>query len=198
MVLAPKVKFQLKYFDRSIIRTNWKAINRNPLQKAGNIVRSNARQSIRRAKKRTKTGKPTKPRAAPNPPRSLANEGQSPPFKMIYSKPLHFGTSVIVGMVGFKPGGQPTPGLHEHGGRVLRNVRKDGGYKHKHTRKTSGKYAQKVSAKRWVTRNGKRRQVYITQRKMVSYPQRAFMGPALKKGRTKYPQLWKNSIKRRK
>src|SRR5678809_1271317 len=102
IVGSPRVVLQ--YFDRSVIRTNWKKINRTPLQTAGVMVMREARQSIKR--RVTLRGKPS---PAGTPPYSR-KAGSVPPFKQIYSLPYYLGTSVIVGMVGYGGKGEPVPG----------------------------------------------------------------------------------------
>src|SRR5687768_3314086 len=99
--VAPKV--QLVYFDRSIIRTNWPRINRNPLMHAGNLVMRIARGSINRRMRRR--GKPSRPGS---PPYSRV-QGSPPPFKQIFSVPFRLGTSVAVGMVGYHLGTTGAP-----------------------------------------------------------------------------------------
>jgi len=108
-----KISKGMIYFDRNIIRTNWKRINRTPLQRAANLVRVIARRSIRHRRYGTTS--------APGTPPYSHRPGNTPPFKMIYAAPTFWGTNaqVLVGMVGF--GSQPAvPGLHEHGGFAIR------------------------------------------------------------------------------
>lgn len=164
------VAFKFKgmaFFDRSIIKTNWKAINEQPLKKAGLMVRKVARQSIRRAKKGGKSG------PAGSPPRSRLG-GSTPPFKMIYSVPEGF-TRVVVGMVGFTTKGNPVPGLQEHGGTASRWVFE----KQKRGRNKKGRYTK-----------GRNKRV----KKTVRYPKRPFMEPALDKTKNKLPGLWSGSL----
>lgn len=166
------VAFKFKgmaFFDRSIIKTNWKAINENPLKKAGLLVRKVARQSIRRAKKGGKSG------PAGSPPRSRL-AGSTPPFKMIYSVPEGF-TRVVVGMVGFASKGTPVPGLQEHGGTASRWVFEKKQDKGDRNRKGHFKKARNKRVK-----------------KSVRYPKRPFMEPALEKTQDKLPGLWSGSL----
>lgn len=165
-----KPKFKMHFFNRNIIRTNWSRINKDPLQKAGVVVMKIARGSIRRRKR-------SKPSPVGTPPYSH-KLGTTPPFKMIYSVPFRLGTSVIVGMVGFG-GSTPPPGLQEHGGAAQRFVYTNLGRK----RLKSGRF-------------GKTRWKY--SRKLVKYPQRAFMEPALlrAKARNVLPRFWQASIGR--
>jgi hypothetical protein len=154
---AVQPRFKLVYFDRSIIRSRWSKFNKNPLEKAGNVVRKIARQSIKRRKLGGRSG------PIGEPPRSR-QPGATPPFKMIYSVPYQFGTTVIVGMVGFNSEGMP--GYHEHGGRAFRFV---------FARNTYNRFGGRV-------------------RRSVRYPRRPFMMPALVKGKQRFPALWRNSL----
>ncbi len=167
--IRPRMK--MITFNRRIIKTNWKKINRGPLQEAGNRVRSIARGSIRRGRE-TKAGKRT-PSVRPNPPKSWG-KGRTPPFKMIFSLPFEYGSSVIVGMVGFGGGTLATPGAHEHGGFSRARV-----------------YPRKYGHRRQrgVKRPGKKRM------RTIKYPKRAFMQPALDKVRLTLPHLWRGSVK---
>lgn len=191
MPIGIKPKFKLEYFDRSIIKKNWRKINESPIKKAGLQVRKIARGSIRRGNLKGKgKGNPferakseRKPSKAGKPPKSWGR-GKSPPFKMIYSVPNRLGTSAVVGMIGFG-GSNPVPGLMEHGGTARRRVFQETKvFKHKHTRKSSGKYAK----------HSIRRKPMI---KTVRYPERPFMFPALMKAKDRMPQLWKGSLKGR-
>lgn len=169
---AIRPRMQIHFFDRSIIKTRWREINRDPLQSAGNLVRMIARGSIKRRKH--KYGKPS---PAGSPPRSR-QPGTSPPFKQIYSVPFRLGTSVIVGMVGYG-GITPVPGLHEHGGSAVRKVYTYGGQR----RLKSGRMGKKIS---------------IYKPRMVHYPRRPFMEPALARAIAlgRFPQFWQASISR--
>ena len=165
--IRPKMKIQ--FFDRSIIRTRWR-FNRDPLQKAGNLVMRIARGSIKRRKKLR--GKPSSPGTPPY----SRQPGKTPPFKQIFSVPFRFGTSVIVGMVGYpQQSGPPVPGLHEHGGSAMRYVFANHGQR----RMKSGRMGRKITS---------------YKRRLVHYPQRAFMEPALMRARAKLPPMWMHSF----
>lgn len=169
--IRPKMK--IHFFDRSIIKTRWPRFNRDPLLKAGNLVMTIARGSIKRRK--NKYGKPS---PAGTPPRSR-QPGNTPPFKQIFSVPFRLGTSVIVGMVGYG-GSPPVPGLHEHGGQAQRFIYR---WRKQERSKRSGRYLKKRTS---------------YKREMVKYPQRAFMQPALLRAMTlgRLPRFWQASISR--
>lgn len=177
-MLAMRSKFKMVYFDRSIIKRNWKRINTNPLHRAGQMVRKVARGSIRPRKRRPKGQRmKEKPSKAPNPPFSRA---PGKPFKRIFNVPNKLGTSEIVGMMGFgkAPGStMPVPGLHEHGGSAVRRV-----FVKSHQRRTKkGRFGKNVMK---------------PVRKLVRYPKREFMKPALAKVRKNMPHLWRGSLGR--
>ena len=167
-------------FNRNIIRQNWNAINRNPLQRAANLIRIIARRSIKRRKSRV-------PSAPGTPPFShMSFGGKTPPFKQIYNWPINFGTGQIIGMVGFDTlglSGPPVPGLHEHGGRAQRRLYNRKRLNRPQPRSQTGQY-QKYSEPKFI-------------KKTVRYPQRAFMLPALMKARKILPHFWANSLRRR-
>lgn len=166
----PRASFKIVYFKRSIIRSNWGRMNDRPLRRAGALVRRLARQSIRRDRRRRvlksgKIGSYGKPSPRGTPPYSRA---PGAPFKLIFNLPNGAG-SEIVGMVGFGSGfGTPIPGLHEHGGRATR----------------------KVFIRGVRRRGGSNQRV----NRVVRYPRRPFMIPALLKGRRLMPSLWRNSL----
>lgn len=184
-------KFKLQYFDRSIIKTNWRRINDSPIKKGGLLVRKIARQSIRRG------GKKKNPSRPGTPPRSH-QKGSTPPFKMIYSVPDVFNTRVTVGMIGFGTSVDPVPGLHEHGGTATRTVfvkrrRKDqkGKQRNKSSKRRTPQQLKRIREE-YARRGGQREQ---TEEKAIRYPQRAFMEPALSKARPRLPKLWDGSLK---
>lgn len=173
--VIPPINFNLNprmtYFDRSIIRSNWSAINRTPLTLVGVKVMYAARNSIK-----TRAGKKSRYQASPKgtPPYSHMR-GKTARFKQIFSKPNSRGTSVIVGMVGYNPA-DPVPGAHELGLRLTRSVIKS----RKRKRDKRGRYTGGYDIQR--------------QRQMVKYPKRPFMVPALHKVKTQFPTLWKNAV----
>lgn len=83
----------------------------------------------------------------------------------------------MVGMVGYRRVANPVPGLHEHSGWARRKVFTNIGQ----NRLKSGQF-------------GRKRTIY--KPKMVKYPQRPFMEPALMRARHKLPRLWFNSLGR--
>lgn len=170
----------MQFFDRSIMKRKWKRMNASPLKRAGLMTRKFAIQSIR---KRQVPKKGRKNLAKPSPggvaPRSRA---AGHPMRRIFSVSDMLQTRETVGALGFG-GTNPVPGLHEHGGFARRRVFvKSTKFKHKGSRKKAGgKYAAKQTTTRVMT-------------KMVRYPKRPFMIPALEKARSKFPQFWRGSL----
>jgi len=124
------------------------------------------------------------PSPAGTPPRSRA---PGHPLRRIFSVPEALGTRVVVGPVGFgaKIGRKTVPELHEHGGAALRRVfvekppRNRGG-----GRDRRGKFLKRSRGR------------MVPVRKIVVYPARPTMGPALAKARPQLPPLWRNSLTR--
>lgn len=173
-------------FDISVIRTNWKRINRGPLTKAGNLVRAIARRSIK--DKSARAANKYKPSPVGKPPYSLRGKtkaqksggGEGRPFKMIYSLPDMWDTSVMVGMVGFRRS-NPVPGVHEHGMQAQRIVAV-----------APGQGGQGAFHTIFVPGVGFRR--FRFAKKTVRYPERPFMAPALEKAVPTLPMLWQDSF----
>lgn len=159
---------KLVYFDKNVIRRNWSRMNRGPIQKAGNLVRLFARQSIKRRGPRT-------PPSSPGTPPHSRRPGRTPPMKMIYSVPQHFGTSAIIGFVGFG-NSNPVPGLHEHGGWARRMVF--------------------VKGRRPLKKGGFGGIQYKRMMKGVRYRRRPTMVPALTKAVPVLPFMWRDSLHR--
>lgn len=181
-MFAIKPNARMVTFNRNVIRQNWRRMNDGPLAKAGMLVRRIARGSIRRGNRGRKSvadgGIPSrwkrKPSQAPRPPKAWA-EGNSG-LKLIFSVPNSLGTSVMVGPIGFGgSNGSPVPALMEYGGTARREVWVKGNQR----RTKTGRF-------------GKRKMVRRT--KTVRYEARPFMNPALMKGRSKMPHLWKGSF----
>lgn len=171
MVIKVNMRFAMPMFDKSILKHRWHKMNKNPLERAGNIVKLKARGSIRQT-----SGKLRRPSQAPKPPRSHSARR---PFKMIFSVPMYARTQVIIGMVklgGMNDQGNPIPGLQEHGGWARRRVRV-------------------LKPPRRNKRGQMTRQRYEFVEKTVRYPARPFMGPALEKTKHRYPELWRNALK---
>jgi len=191
--VIPRVKFAT--FDRGIIKRNWNAINRNPMQRAGNLIRMKARGSIRRVRKYAPPAPPgSPPRSRWGSKAKRASRGGTPPFKMIYNVPTMMGTGQIIGMVGFNtfaPSSLPVPGLHELGGTARRRVR--------NMRRRAMTQSRDPQTGRFLPKSvlrGKQHGRFIMQR--VVYPKRPFMRPALKKAIAtgRIPQLWRHSLRR--
>jgi hypothetical protein len=168
-------------FDVNVIRIRWQKINQSPLTRAGNLVRAIARRSIRDKSVRAKY----KPSPVLSPPyslqrrskRQIAGGGEGRPFKMIYSLPNLWETSVMVGMVGFRAS-DPVPGVHELSLTAVRYVAKKG-----------AKRGRLVTLR---TPQGVRRM--RLEKRAVRYPPRPFMNPALNKAIPAMPMLWKDSM----
>jgi hypothetical protein len=187
---------RLVFFDRNVIRTNWAAINRNPTQRAGLLVRRIALNLIGRS------GVPyrTPPRPAGQAPRSRQRpRGQyvnargrlvnrPTPFKMIYALPTNMGTGSIIGMVGFDS--QAVPGRHELGlsGRVRRGQYRDP--MHRRIAMRLRRAGNLRGLARFQQRN-----MTMTNR-TAHYPQRPFMRPALQRAAPRIPAFWANSLTR--
>lgn len=172
ITISPRIK--MMYFDRSIIKSNWKAINRTPVQRAANLVRIIARRSIRRRKSLNLHS------PVGSPPYSH-QETKTPPFKMIFNYPYNLaGTSQIVGMVGWS---RPAiPGLHEHGGYARRRIRNLDRFRRPQPRTSQGRYRAYDEPKFNV--------------RFARYPKRPFMLPALKTARPRITKFWVNSLSR--
>lgn len=179
-------------FDRNIIKTNWKAINRNPLQKAANLIRMRARGSIRRVGRFVPPGPPGSP-----PKSRFGSHGRkanripgTPPFKMIFNVPTKLGTGQIIGMVGFNlnPTGElPAPGLQEHGGTARRFLRNRKRIREPQRRGPGGKFLPKQTPIRTSTKQ------------RIRLPPRPFMKPALRQlvAEGRLPRFWRNSLRGR-
>lgn len=159
----------INYFDHRIIKTNWKKINKGPLQRAGNLVRIIARGSIKRRPHTNKKGARVPPSQPGTPPLSRM-QGKSPPFKQIYSVLTNQDSSAIIGMtyLGEQRSSNllnPVPGLHEHGGNKTVKV--------------------------YVGPSGHQHRQNVN----VDYPKRPFMIPALMKVKHQFPLLWRNAIR---
>ena len=171
----PTVSTRVKivFFDRSIIKKNWKKMNRGPLQRAGSLIKRIARGSIKRRKPGGRPG------PIGGPPRSR-QPGKTPPFKQIFNDFLNLRqTAQVVGMVGYGSR-NPAPGLQEHGGRARRTL---------FVPKTSG------SGRLRRRKDGILRKSRKPVSQTVRIPKRPFMFPALLKGKSRMPQLWKNSLR---
>jgi hypothetical protein len=167
------------FFDRNVIKTNWRKINETPAKKAGLLVRRISINSIR--KDRSKAQTPSKPG---RPPKSRA---AGHPMKLIYSVPLRLGTGVIVGPVGFSK--KPAPGTLEHGGsRVLTDKQRIALLQRQKRLLRMGRDVRGRHIKK-----GTKAQLANIKRVAVTEP-RPFMGPALVKARPKIPVMWRRSI----
>jgi len=171
-------------FDRAIFKKNWRAINESPMKKAGLRVRRAAISRIRKAKygrgtKKDPTGRKTfeRPSKPGKPPKSRA---PGHPFRRIYSVPIHFGTGVMIGPVGFDRNMVTTPELHEFGKRAIRFIRFQKSIRQRDKR--TGRFRK----------NKRLRPQY--KKVSVKYPARPFMAPALERIAPSLPRMWKNSL----
>lgn len=173
-------------FNQAIIKKNWSKIQEGPLKRAGLLTRKIMRGSIRRAKRYTKTGKLTKPRKPPNPPRSVNPRGKYD-FKKIFSYPNPRQSNVIIGHEGF--GQRQTPmEVHEFGQMVRAKVFPQ---KKKGKKKLSNR--QREAARKKYLR-GKIKHKPLPTR-LVKLPKRPFARPAGIKAQTKLPSMWRNSFR---
>jgi len=189
-------------FDKSVLRTNWKAINKGPLKRAGLLTRKIMRRSIRRVKtnekrmqdfmsgkvKSLRQGKPSK---IGQPPRSRTS---GHPFKMIYSIPfnINYREAVVVGHVGW--GGVPVTPMEAHEFGKTVSIKKAVYAKKKKRYRRSAK--QRQSARRAFL-SGKIKLQKTPMRmvtRSVKMPKRPFAAPALAKARPKFAAMWKNSV----
>lgn len=158
-------------FNERVIHSNWSAMNRGPMAKAGNTVRKIARRSIRRQ------ADPTKHAPPGSPPFAHDTLYSTPRFKMIFSVPDRAGTRAVVGMEGLYGAASPAPHLQEYGGTAYRS------------------FSRFVDIRRKSGKLGRTRKVY---RGIVNIPPRPFMRPALKTAvdRGYLPAFWANSLDR--
>lgn len=168
-----KFKPKLVQFNRSAITRGYRDIVESPMKAAGMMVRQAARSRLRTAKhgkgtKKDITGQKTflRPSRAPAPPKSRAKDH---PMRRIYSVPTKMGTGAMVGPVGFEAqsNGMPVTQLHEEGGQVKRSV---------YVESASGQGARDSRGK---FLKHKRHRKYVN--KLVTYPARRYMRPALER-----------------
>lgn len=176
------------YFNRDIIKYNWKRINNTPLKFAGLRVRAAAIRSIKtvRGKKRETYSPPGSPPYSRDPRR---------PFKRIYSIPDTRRGRTYVGMVFWNQTSgsiiNPVPGRHEHGGyayvtTVVRTPRI----------KTGRKFnkSQRAHINAYYQQNPRNRGTKRVLRRRVHLEPRPFMVPALERVRATLPALWHMSV----
>lgn len=209
---ATAVQWSNFFLDRRAVRDMIIKAGYDPraMNRAGAMVRTIARRSIRQRVKRTSISDPgTPPRS--HDPRKL--------FKRIFYK---FDTTkkvMVVGMQGMPSMwqfGKETPGLHEHGGSKLVRVPKDilnkrNGSRIRHRyRDSQGRFAldprragyikaRKRGYSEYTKRDGTVVRRYFPKREFVTrrakYPPRPFMWPAMLKAKNKLPKLWQNLIR---
>jgi hypothetical protein len=187
-------RFQMVYFDRNVIRTNWRRINEGPMKRAGLMIRQRALRLIGH----TVTAR-TPPRPPGQPPRTRVRTRNTytnargrtvrtpAPFRMIFSIPVNFGTGVLVGMVGFDS--RAVPGRHELG--LSASVRR--GY-WTYQRRPGAQPGNPIRTPQQMAAFRRR---YLRFRQVPSrFPSRPFMRPALLQAAPLIPSMWRGSISR--
>lgn len=181
------------FFDRSVIRRNWRAINQNPVTRAGLLIRRIALNLIGRTASPTTPPRPAgqAPRSRQRPRGQYVNArgrvvNRPAPFRMIYSLPQNMGTGAIIGMVGFDS--RAVPGRHELGlsGRVRR-----GQYRSPGARMQAARLRRRGDLR--ALQQFRRRYMTMVSRP-TTWPQRPFMRPALLRAAPRIPGFWRNSL----
>lgn len=172
------------HFDRRSLNRGFKKNNKDPLKKSGAFIMRNAKQSIRRTKKKSSS--------PGNPPKSHA---PGDPLKLILFDVQPTKSRVIVGPVKLShtTASLPVPGLLEKGGQVPRQIRVK---QEKKKRKAITSIQKKAFLKLKKEGRLKNRSRERQQRRTVTanYEKRPFMVPALLKARQKLPLNWQGSI----
>lgn len=186
---------RLVFFDRSVIRRNWREINMNPTQRAGLLVRRIALNLIGRTANRRTPPRPAgqAPRSRIQPTRRYVNGrgrvvNRPVPFKMIYALPTNFGTGSIIGMVGFDS--RAVPGRHELG---LSGTVRRGQYRNPLDRRIAARLRRQGNLQGLA--RFQRRTMQMVSR-TANYPQRPFMRPALLRAAPRIPGFWRGSLTR--
>jgi hypothetical protein len=195
--------------DMKFVRRNWRSINETPIKRAGLLVRTIMRGSIRRAHVSKKTGAISgKPSPPGKPPKARTGirpnvPGQAPktqsknlPFKKILSIPFDGDTKAVIGhqlMPIKKQDPRITPmQAHERGKRV-RIKTEPKSRQNQIGGKAFSEKQRKAARKKFKEGRIKRKKVKRV-RKRVKMPKRPFAFPALKKAKTKIGQFWRGRI----
>ena len=163
-------------FDKTWIKRDWRRMNRGPLGKVGNLLRSDMRQSIRRARYGAR------PNPAGKTPKSR-DRGKNPRFKMFRFNVSTWQTNVITGLIRLYQNGTPVPGAHELGLYVTRKLRKH--VPSKRTRLQKDAWAKLPYA---VKKRIRKQMTARMARKTFKLPQRPFARPSLQRNLHKISQ----------
>lgn len=166
------------FFDRPAVQAALGRARTKVLKKAGAFVRRGARSSMRRRKKPSEPGQP---------PSAHAGKG----LKSLKTILFAFDSStdsVVVGPMAFNQVNHiSVPALHEYGGTQLI---------------PEFRYVYAKSATQWRRVNHRRKlrptegATIETRRRMATYPARPFMAPALAREAPKFPDLFRDALKK--
>ena len=186
-----QVDFVLRdwYFDRPAIERALRRarMNKKNLMRMAGQVRTIAKRSIRKRKWMSKTPKKASPPGTP--PRSRY---PGHPMRLIgFGLNPTYGT-VLVGAEFLRRRYRTTvPSVHEHGKRV--RVR----YPVYRKPKQPLSPTQKRNYRRLLKKGHVPKPPIVGHTNVgVTYPKRPFMVPAMKKAKSTYPQVWRNSLRR--
>lgn len=155
------------FFDTAKVEGMVDAGTRRALSKIGAYVRTRARSSLRRRKRKSAAGEPP----------SVHSTDRFATLKNILFAYDPERQSVVVGPVALRSRyyAVPPPALHEFGGdTTIREYQLSGGL--------------------WVRFKPKRGGARPTRTVAAHYPERAFMGPALQTERAKFSDAFKGSL----
>lgn len=184
------------FLDRDAVKNAIRAAGQDPqrMQRAGGLIRSEARRSMRYVKKKTTNAPPGSPPRAHEPEPNLRSIVffWSPLLRMmaVGAPPFPGGSSQI----------QNVPEVHERGGKISQLVRLR---LFKPPRNKSGRPATRKQLAALKRRNKDpesrllRTLAVLRQplkRVIKNYPARPYMWPALVKILHRLPAIWKNSI----
>lgn len=173
-------KVKTLFFDRKAVRRAMDRATRRALSLAGYAIMRTARESMP-----YRSGK--KPSPAGRPP--FAHKGHPRLRKLLFFSVDDSRRSVVIGPVKFEKG--EAPSLNEDGGLVRRVKRV--------FRRAGRKAASKAQARAFLkkVRTGQvAKAPAATVTYTARYPERPFMGPAMKKEIPRLPSRWQNSVRR--
>ena len=202
-----KTRFIRGGMDVNLIVKNWRAINETPIKKAGLLVRTIMRGSIRRAYVSKRTGEVSqKPSPPGQPPRArygikpgAPSSGQYLPFKQILSVPFADNTKAVIGhklLPIRKQDPQVTPmEAHEFGRRVRKRIwQRAAGARRKAYTDKQRRAARRLYEQGRLKSTPRQTGTWVT--KTFRMPKRQFALPALTKASKRIGQFWKGIIKR--